>query len=179
MAGTLIAAWMVEIARLHGGDEENMEPAFDFVKKMLPNLGAITASPGALATLFQQGQVDIAVHYNNNVADLQAKGVPIAFAKPDTGFAMIRSTMHIIKNGKNQDLAATYIDTVIDPEVQMKLGQAPYYLVTTNSKVPFSPGLQKYVKDMNDLETFKTVDWLKFNPHYFKYIDRFNREIRI
>jgi putative spermidine/putrescine transport system substrate-binding protein len=179
MAGTLVQAWMVEIARLNGGNEENMEPAFDFVKRMLPNLSAITPSPGALATLFQQGQVDIAVHYNNNVGDLQAKGVPIELAKPDTGFAMIRSTAHIIKNGKNPDLAAAYINTIIDPEVQAKLGSAPYYLVTTNSKVPFSPGLQKHVKDMAELETFKTVDWLKFNPHYLGYIDRFNREIRL
>jgi putative spermidine/putrescine transport system substrate-binding protein len=81
MAGTLVQAWMVEIARLNGGNEENMEPAFDFVKRMLPNLSAITPSPGALATLFQQGQVDIAVHYNNNGGDLQAKGVPIELAK--------------------------------------------------------------------------------------------------
>jgi len=179
MAGTLVAAWMVEIAKLNGGDEEHMDPAFDFVKRMLPNLSAITTSPGALATLFQQGQVDIAVHYNNNVADLQAKGVAIELAKPDTGFTMIRSTIHMIKNGKNPDLAAQYINTVIDPAVQAKLGNTPYYLVTTNSKVPFAPGLQKQVKDMAELESFRTVDWVKFNPHYYGYIDRFNREIRI
>jgi putative spermidine/putrescine transport system substrate-binding protein len=146
---------------------------------MLPNVGAIATSPGALATLFQQGQIDISVHYSNNVGDMQAKGVPIALAKPDTGFLLIRSTMHIVKNTQQPDLAAAYINTVISPEVQSRMVAAPYHLVPTNSKVPFSPGLQRYAKDMKELETFKTVDWLKLNPHYFGYIDRFNKEVKM
>ena len=179
MAATLIAAWMVEMAKLNGGNEGNMDPAFDFVKRMLPNVGAIATSPGALATLFQQGQIDISVHYSNNVGDMQAKGVPIALAKPDTGFLLIRSTMHIVKNTTQPDLAAAYINTVISPGVQSRMVAAPYYLVPTNSKVAFSPGLQHYAKDMNELETFKTVDWLKLNPHFFGYIDRFNKEVKM
>lgn len=179
MAATLIAAWMVEIAKLNGGNEENMNPAFDFVKKLLPNVGAIATSPGALATLYQQGQIDISPHYSNNVGDMQAKGVPIALARPDTGFLLIRSTMHIVKNTTRPDLAAAYINTVISPEVQGRMVAAPYYLVPTNSKVAFSPGLQKYAKDMSELETFKTVDWLKLNPHFFGYIDRFNKEVKM
>jgi putative spermidine/putrescine transport system substrate-binding protein len=179
MAGTLTQAWMAEMAKLHGGGEENMEPAFQFVKKMLPNVSALTPSPGALATLFQQGQVDIAVHYSNNVGDLRAKGVPIALARPDTGFVIIRSTMHVVKGTKQLDLAAAYVNASISPEVQTKMGDAPYYLVPTNSKVPFSKGLQQYAKDMAELETFRTVDWAKFNPHRIEYIDRFNREVKI
>jgi putative spermidine/putrescine transport system substrate-binding protein len=179
MAGTLTQAWMAEMAKLHGGSEENMEPAFQFVKKMLPNVSALTPSPGALATLFQQGQVDIAVHYSNNVGDLRSKGVPIALARPDTGFVIIRSTMHVVKGTKQLDLAAAYVNASISPEVQTKMGDAPYFLVPTNSKVPFSKGLQQYAKDMAELETFRTVDWAKLNPRRLEYIDRFNREVKI
>src|SRR5436190_18653934 len=64
MGSTLVSAWMVEIARINGGSEENMEPAFQYLRKLLPNVGAVAASPGALATLFQQGQVDVGPHYN-------------------------------------------------------------------------------------------------------------------
>ena len=179
MAGTLTQAWMAEMAKLNGGSEENMEPAFQFVKKMLPNVGALTPSPGALATLFQQGQVDISVHYSNNVGDLRSKGVPIALARPDTGFVIIRSTMHVVKGTKQLDLAAAYINAAISPEVQSKMGDAPYFLVPTNSKVPFSAGLQQYAKNMQELETFRTVDWAKLNPRRLEYIDRFNREVKI
>src|SRR5207253_3921503 len=72
MGSTLTSAWMAEIARANGGNEENMEPAFQYLKKLLPNVAAVSPSPGALATLFQQGQIDIAPHYNNNVGDMQS-----------------------------------------------------------------------------------------------------------
>jgi putative spermidine/putrescine transport system substrate-binding protein len=178
MGSTLTAAWMVEIARINGGGEENMEPAFQYLKKLLPNVGAVSPSPGAMATLFQQGQIDIAPHYNNNVGDLQGKGVPIAHARPDTGWSFIRSTMHIVKNTKNLDLAAAYVNATLSPEVQQKMGDRPYLLVPTNTKVPFSQGLQQYARDAAMLETFHGVDWAKLNPRRSEYIDRFNREVK-
>lgn len=179
MGSTLMSAWMVEIARLNGGSEENLEPAFAFVKKLLPNVGAVAANPGALASLFQQGQIDISVHYNNNVGDMAAKGVPIALTKPDTGWLLIQSTMHIVKNSKNQDLAAAYINAAISEDVQTRMGDAPYFIVPTNQKVKFSKGLQAQAKDMAELQAFKTIDWTKLNPRRSEYIDRFNREVRV
>jgi putative spermidine/putrescine transport system substrate-binding protein len=179
MGSTLVSAWMVEIARLNGGSEENMEPAFGFIKKLLPNVGAVAASPGALASLFQQGQIDISVHYNNNVGDLAAKGVPIGLAKPDTGWLLIQSTMHVVKNTKNADLAAAYINAAISEDVQTRMGDAPYFIVPSNQKVKFAKGLQAQAKDMAELQTFKTVNWAKLNPRRAEYIDRFNREVKV
>jgi len=179
MGSTLMSAWMVEIARLNGGSEENLEPAFQFVKKLLPNVSAVAANPGALATLFQQDQIDISVHYNNNVGDLQAKGVPVALAKPDTGWIHIKSTMHIVKNSKNIDLAAAYINAALSPDVQTKMAEAPYFIAPTSSKAVFSKGLQFYGKDVAALEAMNGVDWVKLNPRRGEYIDRFNREVRL
>lgn len=178
MGTGLTIHWMVEMARINGGSEENMEPAFQFLKKLLPNLGAVTPSAGGLAALFQQGQIDLAVHYSNNVGDLQSKGVPIALARPDTGWALIFSTLHIIKNTKNPDLAAAYINAALSPEVQQKMAEAPYFLVPTNSKVPLSPGIRQYVRDTAALAAIHTVDWVKLAPRRSEYIDRFNREVK-
>lgn len=179
MGSTLISAWMVEMARINGGNETNMEPAFQFVRKLLPNVGAVAANPGALASLFQQGQIDVSIHYNNNVGDLQGKGVPIALTRPDTGWIHIKSTMHVIKNSKNVDLAAAYINAALSADVQTKMGEAPYFIVPTNQKVAFSKGLQYYAKDVKALETMSTVDWAKLNPRRSEYIDRFNREVKV
>jgi putative spermidine/putrescine transport system substrate-binding protein len=178
LGSTLMMAWMVEIARLNGGGEENMEPAFDFVKKLLPNVSAVSASPGALATLFQQDQIDISVHYNNNVGDLQGKGVPVTLAKPDTGYIHIKSTMHIAKNTKNPALAAAYINAALSPEVQTKMADDPYFIVPTSTKAVFSKGLLAYARDMKAVEAMSSVDWVKLNPRRAEYIDRFNRIVK-
>jgi putative spermidine/putrescine transport system substrate-binding protein len=179
MGSTLTSAWLAHIAKLKGGSEENMEPAFAWLKRLLPNVGAVAASPGASATLFQQGQIDISVHYNNNVGDMQAKGVPIALHAPDTGWILIRSSMHIVKNTKNLDLAAAYVNASISPEVQSRMGDAPYILVPTNKNVPLSKPLQHYAKTFADLDKMNTIDWAKLNPKRSEYIDRFNREVKV
>jgi putative spermidine/putrescine transport system substrate-binding protein len=179
MGSTLMSAWMVDIARLNGGSEENLEPAFAFVKRLLPNVSAVAANPGSLATLFQQDQIDISIHYNNNVGDLQGKGVPVALARPDTGYIHIKSTMHIVKNSKNVDLAAAYINAALSPEVQSKMADAPYFVAPISSKAVFSKGLQTYAADMKALEAMNGVDWAKLNPRRAEYIDRFNREVKV
>jgi putative spermidine/putrescine transport system substrate-binding protein len=179
MGSTLMSAWMVEIARLNGGSEENMEPAFQFVKRLLPNVSAVASNPGALATLFQQGQIDISVHYNNNVGDLQSKGVPIALARPDTGWIHIKSSMHIVKNSKNVELAAAYLNAAISPEVQTQMAEAPYMVAPTSNRAQFSKALASYAADMKAIEAMNAVDWAKLNPRRPEYIDRFNREVKV
>jgi putative spermidine/putrescine transport system substrate-binding protein len=171
--------WLTEVARMRGGSEENMDPAFDFLRQLLPNIGAVAPSPGALATLIQQGQVDICAHYSNNVGDLQAKGVPVALAKPNTGWGIVRTTMHVVKNTKEPALAAAYINAALDPEVQARLADSPYYLAPTNTKVAYTKGLQQYAKDAAELEAFKTIDWVKLSTVRQAYIDRFNRDMKV
>jgi putative spermidine/putrescine transport system substrate-binding protein len=171
--------WLTEVAKMRGGSEENMEPAFQYLRQLLPNIGAVAPSPGALATLIQQGQVDICAHYSNNVGDLQSKGVPVALARPSTGWGVVRTTMHVVKNTKEPALAAAYINTALDMEVQAKLADAPYYLAPTNNKVAYTKGLQQYAKDAAQLESFKSIDWVKLAPLRQAYIDRFNRDIKL
>ena len=76
------------------------------------------------------------------------------------------------------DLAAAYINASISPDVQAKMGDAPYMLVPTNSKVAMSKPLQFYAKSFGDLDKMNTVDWAKLNPKRAEYIERFNREVK-
>ena len=78
-------AFLAEINRLRGGNEENFEPAFKALKELLPNVGAIGANLGAYATLWQQEQVDIAPYNFNFVQTLKGKDVPVELSIPATG----------------------------------------------------------------------------------------------
>ena len=72
---TLGTGWLVEIARMHGGSEANVEPGFKAIEALKPNLAAVAANPGQLATLFQQGQIDISPGNFNAIQILKARGV--------------------------------------------------------------------------------------------------------
>jgi putative spermidine/putrescine transport system substrate-binding protein len=79
MNSTLGTGFMVEIARMHGGSEANIDEAFKAIAALKPSIGAVAANPGQLATLFQQGQIDISPGNFNAIQILKARGVPVEF----------------------------------------------------------------------------------------------------
>ena len=178
---TLGTGFLVEVAKMFGGSESNIDPGFKALNDLKPNLAAVAANPGALATLFQQGQVDISPGNFNAIQILKARGVPVEFVVPKEGAIAFKTTIHIVKNTKNKDLAVALIEATMSPDVQTRLMQSPYLVVPTNSKVQMQGEISKVlVKDQAELKKkFVFQDWKKINEQRAQWIERFNREIKI
>lgn len=178
---TLGTGFLVEVAKMFGGSESNIDPGFKALNDLKPNLAAVAANPGALATLFQQGQVDISPGNFNAIQILKARGVPVEFVVPKEGAIAFKTTIHIVKNTKNKDLAVALIEAAMSPDVQTRLMQSPYLVVPTNSKVQMQGEISKVlVKDQAELKKkFVFQDWKKINEQRAQWIERFNREIKI
>jgi putative spermidine/putrescine transport system substrate-binding protein len=173
-------AFLAEINRLRGGSEENFEPAFKALREMLPNVGAIGANLGAYATLWQQEQIDIAPYNFNFVQTLKGKGVPVELSIPSTGPVGWYTSMHIVTNAAEPDLAVQYVDTHLDPAVQSAMSKPPYDVIPTNSKVPLEGAITSSIaKSHADLAKIRSFDWEKLNPQRGVLIERFNREIKL
>ena len=178
---TLGTGFLVEIAKMFGGSETNIEPGFKALNDLKPNLAAVAANPGALATLFQQGQVDISPGNFNAIQILKARGVPVEFVIPQEGAIAFKTTIHIVKNTQNRELAIALIEAAMSPEVQTKLMQSPYLVVPTNSKVKMEGEIAKVLaKDQSEMKKrFVFQDWKKINEQRAQWIERFNREIKL
>lgn len=173
-------AFMVELARIKGGGESNIGPAFEALRKLLPSTGAISANLGAHAALFQQEQIDIAPYNFNFVETLKGKGVPIAFAIPETGPVGWRTSLHIVKDAATPDLAFQYIEGHISPEVQSAMEKPPFWVIPTNAKVPLAGAVaEKIAKTPADLGKIRFQDWANINEQRGAWIERFNREIKL
>jgi putative spermidine/putrescine transport system substrate-binding protein len=176
---TLGTGFLVEIARMHGGSETNVDAGFQAIKDLKPNIAAVAANPGQLATLYQQGQVDIGPGNFNAIQILKARGVPVEFVSPKEGAIAFKTTIHIVKNSPNKELAFKLIETAISPEVQAKLMDSPYLIVPTNSKVKMGGEVASVLaKDVDDMKKkFVFQDWAAINQQRASWIERFNREI--
>ena len=86
--------------------------------------------------------------------------------------------MHIVAGTKVPDLAVAYIDAALDAEVQAKLAEAPYYLIPTSSKVPFTGSLANLAANMDELAKNNQYDWEIVNAQRPEWINRFNREVK-
>jgi putative spermidine/putrescine transport system substrate-binding protein len=178
---TLGTGWLVEIAKMHGGSESNVDPGFKALEALKPNLAAVAANPGALATLFQQGQIDISPGNFNAIQILKARGVPVEFVAPKEGAIAFKTTIHVVKNSPNKELAFKLIEASLSPEVQTTLMNSPYLIVPTNSKVPMGGEIARVLaKDTAELKKkFVFQDWKKINEQRSAWIERFNREIKL
>ncbi len=178
---TLGTGFLVEIARMKGGSETNVEPGFKAIEELKPNLAAVAANPGQLATLYQQGQVDIGPGNFNAIQILKARGVPVEFVAPKEGAIAFKTTIHIVKNSPNKELAFKLIEASLSPEVQAKLMDSPYLIVPTNTKVKMGGEVAKVLaKDHDDMKKkFVFQDWKAINQQRAAWIEKFNREIKI
>jgi len=176
---TLGTGFLVEIARMHGGSEADVAAGFQAIKDLKPNIAAVAANPGQLATLYQQGQVEIGPGNFNAIQILKARGVPVEFVIPKEGAIAFKTTIHIVKNSPNKELAFKLIEAAISPEVQAKLMDSPYLIVPTNAKVKMGGEVAKVLaSSVDDLKKkFVFQDWAKINQQRAAWIDRFNREI--
>ena len=172
-------AFLVELARVNGGSETDVEPAFKALRSLLPNVGAIGANLGAYATLWQQEQIDIAPYNFNFTQTLRGKGVDIEFVVPESGAASWRTSMHVVKGAVKPDLAFQYIDLHISPEVQAEMHKPPLDVIPTNRKVTLTGAITKIAPTHDRLSKLVFHDWSKINPRRSEWIDRFNREIRV
>jgi putative spermidine/putrescine transport system substrate-binding protein len=172
-------AFLAELNRIRGGSETDFEPAFRALRTLLPNVGAVAANLGALATLWQQEQIDIAPYNFNFVQTLRAKDVPVELAIPDTGAVGWETSLHLVANAAEPALGVKYIDLHLDPNIQAQMLKPPYDAIPTNSKVPLQGAITTALaRTHNDLAKIRSFDWAKLNPQRGALIDRFNREIK-
>jgi putative spermidine/putrescine transport system substrate-binding protein len=173
-------AFIAELNRIKGGTDDNFDPAFKALRELMPNVGAIGANLGAFATLWQQEQIDIAPYNFNFVQTLKAKDVPVEFAIPTTGAAGWSTSLHVVANAAEPELAAKYIDLHLGAAIQEQMLNPPFDVIPTNSKVKLEGAITKSLaKTHDDLAKIRTFDWAKLNPQRGALIDRFNRDIKI
>lgn len=134
IAGTAGVHFLLAAAKLHGGSLENLDPGFDAIKAIAPQVKAWYTQADQIIAMFERGEVDIAPWYQDRAAAAAAAGVPVAIAYPKEGAIGINVTMVIPKGAANPEGAYRYIDTVLSPEAQKCLADVMYE-GPVNSKV--------------------------------------------
>jgi len=178
-ASTLGTVTLLSFARLRGGDEGNVEPGFEAVKSLLPQVSSIQAVPANLRTLLERGEIDIAPMWHHDTSIVKSKGIGVEFVLPKEG-GIAGLAWLAITNGASTELALEYLSQGLDLGAQQTMAGPPSFIgpvvegVTVAAEwrgiVPATPA---------DLEKLKTLDWPKINLQRAEWINRWNREIKV
>ncbi len=171
---TFGTASLIEIAKVFGGSETDVDPAFDKIREVLPQVATV-AQPQAMVGLFQQGEIDVMYTNTQSVATLRGRGVDIEFAMPETGAIAFVTTMHLAKDAEFPEEAYKYIDTVVSAPVQTALMEEPNNFIPVNADVELLDSLP--MASLSELDDFVRHDWAVINPQRPGWIERFNREV--
>lgn len=172
--------FMQKIAQMNGGSVDNLDPAFEALKELAPNLTGVVSNAGALITLFQQGEVDIAPHDLNSVKLLQSKDVDIDWVIPKEGGFALTPMMSIVKTPTaNLDTIAAYIDTAISPEVQTQMVENTYVLPTNKNVTIPEEISQKLGNNLEEiLSKLEFMDWTTINQNRTEWVEQFDQIVQ-
>jgi putative spermidine/putrescine transport system substrate-binding protein len=174
-ASNLGFGMVVMAAKLNGGSEDNLAPAWP----KLHDLGSfvVAPSPEALAQLFERGEVAIAPMWNNDAAILALHGMKLKFVQPQPGAIVVVSCMDVIKTSGQIATARQFINQEISTEFQSHLAQAPWFFGPTNRDVPIPASSAEYMPTtLGGLDRSLFFDWNKAVAHRAEATERFDRE---
>jgi len=168
ISGTSGQQFLMAAARLNGGSLENIDPGFEAIKKLKPNVQMMYTQPDQIIPLFERGDITVAVWYTDRTGAAAAKGVPVAAAYPSEGAIGIVPTVAVPKASPKRELAQKYIDVLLAPEGQVCFAQSQF-AGPTNRKVqlpaelarlvPYGPIVQRMYFPDTDLVAKKFPEW--------------------
>lgn len=165
---------LVILAKLRGGSETNLDPAFAALADLKPNVRRFfTSSTDAMAML-DAGEV-AAVGMTTNIPPyaLIDAGKPVEFVFPTEGAMVGMVSYHIAQNSPNQDLCKRFINHAISQKSQEAFCNAIIAgPVRADAKLT-----GKAAERVPALKQLALFDWFKVVPQMSTLTDRWNIEV--
>jgi putative spermidine/putrescine transport system substrate-binding protein len=176
ISGTSGQQFLMAAARLNGGSVENIDPGFEAIKRLKPNVQMMYTQPDQIIPLFERGDIALAVWYTDRTGAAATKGVPVAAAYPKEGAIGIVPTVAVPKASQKRDLAQKYIAALLAPEGQLCFAQSQF-AGPTNKKVQLPADLAKLVPygDLVQRMYFPDTDFVA--KKFPEWSERWGREI--
>ena len=171
-----IGSWemLIIAARLNGGDEGNLDPAFKAIRALKPNVRKFYSSTVDLAQLLDAGEAGIAaIAPSNRIFDLIDAGKPIKFVVPSEGASVGMVSYHIAAQSQHIDLCKQFINFALSKRPQEDFCNGMNAAPSTRYAV-LSEKAQARVLPIDKMFLF---DWFKIVPQMGALVDRWNREI--
>lgn len=170
-------AALIMAARLHGGDEHNIEPGFAALEKLKP-FAAFQGSQSQLYSMFDADAVAASVEFGSftqKYADTQ--NADIVVTKPKEGMPVAMNVACITEGTANQALAEEWVSLHLSPECQLAYAKEIYYGPTVKN-VELPPELAaKCVYGEKDVAGLIDFDWDHVIKSEAAWTREFNRRI--
>lgn len=115
---TLAAYALIMAARAGGGDERNMDKAWDYLRGIKPDVAVSAASSAQAVPYIENEQIWIMPFWSARAAIYVNRGLPYGMMIPKEGTLALGNTSGIPVGSKNKKLAFEFLNFRLEPEIQ-------------------------------------------------------------
>ena len=142
-SGTAVTR-IFSILEVNGRDENK---AFDYMKKLRPNVQLYTKSGGGGTLPVGLGQAGGGIFFIVDALDTKAKGYDVTISFPKEGIGTAAEAIALIKGAKNPEAAKKLIDWASSPAMQGLFAKYKINFVPAHPDVALEPSLAAVLKD--------------------------------
>ena len=141
-SGTAVTR-IFSILEVNGRDETK---AFDYMKKLRPQVQLYTKSGGGGTLPVGLGQAGAGIFFIVDALDTKAKGYDVAISFPREGIGTAAEAIALIKGAKNPEQAKKLIDWATSPAMQGLFAKYKINFVPAHPDVALEPSLAEVLK---------------------------------
>jgi iron(III) transport system substrate-binding protein len=141
-SGTAVTR-IFSILEVNGRDETK---AFDYMKKLRPNVQLYTKSGGGGTLPVGLGQAGGGIFFIVDALDTKAKGYDVTISFPAEGIGTAAEGIALLKGAKNPELGKKLIDWATSPAMQNQFAKYKINFVPANPDVALEPSLAAVLK---------------------------------
>ncbi len=157
ISGTSGLQFLLALNKMKGGTLDNIDPGMEAIKPIAKGSVVLYTQADQLVSLFERGEIAIAVWYPDRAGVAADKGLPVAVAYPKEGSVGILPVVQIPKGTKKIDLAHKFIDVVLSAEGQKCFSERAY-IGSVNKGVTLSEKVAKIAPTGETLDKLWFVD---------------------
>jgi putative spermidine/putrescine transport system substrate-binding protein len=167
---------LIELARLHGGSEKNIDPGFAALKKIAPGVVDWTTTFAKIGDLMENEQGSIAVFNTVSFFEIKKRGVPIDVVVPKPVY-MSPTVVGAMKNSPNPEGAHVLLNWLIGEEF-LAYRASRFSQTPMNREVKVSEEeAKKGVLTPDQLNGLVQIDYNDVVQHRAEWDQRFEREV--
>jgi iron(III) transport system substrate-binding protein len=142
-SGTAVTR-IFSILEVNGRDETK---AFDYMRKLRPNVQLYTKSGGGGTLPVGLGQAGAGIFFIVDALDTKAKGYDVTISFPRDGIGTSAEAIALIKGAKNAAAGKKLIDWATSPAMQSLFAKYKINFVPAHPEVAVEPSLAEVLKD--------------------------------
>ena len=169
-------SFLIMAALLAGGNENNIDPGFEKVKALKPNLILFYKTDSESIKFLQAGEAAVAAWgILPNVFKLLEPGSNYRFVVPEKPQFLAPIPINLVKGRPNKEQSIKVINAILTKEIQEKLA-------AQLGVVPALPDAQPPEKIRGIVPALKNiyrVNWDVVNANFDQWLERWNKEIQV